>query len=369
MMMPTSFESFLNIHATHIREAHQWRELHETRQQGVMVTQQGQDYLSFCSNDYLGLAADMASLPDMAVCGAGASRAVTGNHPAYAKAEMAIAQMKRTEAALMFGSGYLANIGCITALMARGDLILLDRLSHACMIDGALLSGARVIRFLHNNMEHLHALLKQHRRAYRHCLILTETVFSMDGDRAPLSEIRLLANAYDAWMMTDDAHGFGLPEPTPNLADIQMGTCSKAVGTYGGYVAGSTTLKAHLINHARSWLFSTALPEAVCLATYHALQLMQQQPERAERVMRYATDVTQALGMPTAQSAIIPIILGSNEAVLHAQAVLKKQGILVSAIRPPTVAKGTARLRISLSAAHTERHIEQLIDGLRDVLA
>jgi 8-amino-7-oxononanoate synthase len=343
---------------------HQKRTLTKSMCDGVMVTQHGKTYLSFCSNDYLGL---RNNPPQQQVTGAGASRLVTGNHPAYARLEALLAMMKGTEAALVFGSGYLANLGTIPALVGKGDLVLMDRFSHACMIDGVRLSEARWMRYRHNDMEHLQTLLETHRAKHRYCLILTETVFSMDGDRAPLTEIHRLAEAHDAWLMTDDAHGFGLPAPYPNPAAIQMGTLSKAVGVMGGYVAGSQALIDHLVNHARSVIFSTALPIAVVEASTAALQLMQSELERGERVMRYAAYVTDALILPPAQSAIVPIIIGENEAAFAVQERLKGRGILVSAIRPPTVPNGTARLRVCLSAAHSEAQVTELVEALREI--
>ena len=363
---PDSLHASLSQRQAQDKALHLVRHVTSTLTDGVYVEQEGVRYLSFCSNDYLGIASALVSFPARTFAyGAGASRLITGSHPTYDTLETQLAEMKGTEAAWVFGSGYLASVGTIPALMTKGDLILMDRLSHACMIDGAVLSGARFLRYDHNDMAHLELLLKTHRAKYRHCLLLTETVFSMDGDRAPLQEMAALAAQYDCWFMTDDAHGFGLSSDAPNPAHIQMGTLSKATGGYGGYVAGSQLLINHFITHARSSLFSTALPLAVVEANLRGLQLMRSQPERGERVMRHAERLCTALGLPAPLSAIIPVILGENEAVLSAQAAFKEQGILVSAIRPPTVPKGTARLRISLSAAHTDAHIEQLVDALQ----
>jgi 8-amino-7-oxononanoate synthase len=235
------------------------------------------------------------------------------------------------------------------------------------MIDGVKLSGARFTRYHHNDIAHVEALLQQYRPNYRHCLILTETVFSMDGDRAPLPALAVLAEKYDAWLMTDDAHGFGLPSSTPNPASIQMGTLSKAVGAYGGYVVGARVLIDHLITHARTSLFSTALPQALVESALEGLHIMQAEPERAVRVMQHARRVCEALKLNAPESAIIPIILGDNAAVMQAQQALKAHGILVSAIRPPTVPISTARLRISLSAAHSEADVDALIAALKHI--
>ncbi len=366
----------LSLRQSLLQRRRQDEALHLARQpistftDGVYVEQEGERTLSFCSNDYLGIAAALASFPTRATAyGAGASRLITGSAPAYAHLEKELATIKGTEAAWVFGSGYLASVGTIPALVTKGDLILMDRLSHACMIDGAVLSGARFLRYHHNDMEHLESLLKTHRTKYRHCLLMTETVFSMEGDRAPLAEMAALAGHYDGWLMSDDAHGFGLPSPFADPSSIRMGTLSKAAGGYGGYVAGDQLLIDHLVSHARSTLFSTALPPAVVEANRQGLHLLCTQPERGERVMRHASRLREMLGLLPGTSAIIPLIIGENEKALAAQAMLKRQGILVSAIRPPTVPKGTARLRISLSAAHTDAHIEKLAEALRAVLA
>ena len=368
-MLPASLSHVLTQKKSHDEVLHLRRHAIPTITDGIVAQQDGVRYLSFCSNDYLGIATALASFPmRIPAYGAGASRLITGSHPAYVALEKELADMKGTQAAWVFGNGYLACIGVIPALMTKGDVILMDRLSHACMIDGCVLSGARFLRYDHNDMAHLELLLKTHRAKYRHCLLLTETVFSMDGDRAPLQEMAALAERHECWLMSDDAHGFGLPAPIPNPAAIQMGTLSKAAGGYGGYVAGDQLLIDHFITHARTSLFSTALPQAVVDANMHGLHLMHTQPERAERVMHHAVRLCGALGMPAPQSAIIPIIIGENEAVLKVQAALKTRGILVSAIRSPSVPKGTARLRISLSAAHSKAHIEQLISGLQECL-
>ncbi len=361
-----------SLHA-HLYDARQqaeasgrWRTLTTSHVDSVYVEQNGTRYLSFCSNDYLGTAA--SNTHRRTIKGASASQLITGHHPAYARLASLLSAMKQSEAALIFGSGYLAAIGTIPALVGKGDLVLMDRLSHACLIDGVRLSGARFQRFQHNDMAHLETLLARHRAAYRHCLIVTETVFGMDGDRAPLPELGTLALAHDAWLMTDDAHGLGLPAPHTNPADIQMGTLSKAAGAYGGYVCGSRLLIDHLASHARSAIFSTALPEAIIQAAMDGLTCMQNEPERAEQVMCHARYVCDALVLQEPQSPIIPVVLGDNDRVMEVHTALKVQGILVAAIRPPTVPEGTARLRISLSAAHCEEDVERLVQTVKNAM-
>lgn len=360
----------------------------------VEITQDGRTFISFACNDYLGLRAhpEVVAAGQVALAqygaGAGASRLVTGNHPLYAPLEAKLAMMKGTEAALVFGSGYLTNLGVIPALMSKGDVIFADKLVHACIIDAAQLSGARLIRFRHNDMVHLEALLKEHREESPNALIVTDHVFSMDGDIAPLAEIVALAEKYECWTMADDAHGLGIPiRHTPiskrleNLSrildvqppvrkiplDIWMGTLSKSAGGYGGYVCGSRKLIDYLLTSARSFVFSTGLPPAVCASALKALEVMEAEPARGQRALQLAQKVTAALDMPLAQSPIVPVMLGTAEASLAAADALKAQGILAVAIRPPTVPPGTARLRIALSSAHTDAQVEQLISALKSL--
>ncbi len=358
-----------------LEAAHLRRELRETArgEDGVTVAQGGKTYISFACNDYLGLRNHPAVLAVGAKAraeygaGAGASRLVTGNHPQYGPLEAKLAAMKNAQSALVFGSGYLTNLGVITALMGKGDVIFADKLVHACIIDAAQLSGARLVRFRHNDMAHLAQVLKMYRAESPNALIATDHVFSMDGDVAPLADIAALAAQFDCWTFVDDAHGFGLVEAAAPI-DIWMGTLSKAAGAYGGYVVGSQALVDFLTNAARSFVFSTGLPPSVCASALAALEVMKQEPERAAIALTLARRVTQALGLPLAQSAIVPIMFGEAEAALAASEKLKERGILAVAIRPPTVPPGTARLRLAFSAEHTDAQVDQLIAALREVV-
>lgn len=340
---------------------------------GITVEQDGARYVSFASNDYLGLrthpaviAAGQNALAEYGA-GAGASRLVTGNHPLYAPLEDTLAAMKNAEAALVFGSGYLTNLGVIPALLGKGDVIFADKLVHACIIDAAQLSGARLIRFRHNDMDHLAALLKAHREESPHALIVTDHVFSMEGDVAPLAEISALAEQYDAWTMVDDAHGLGIV-PAAASIDLWMGTLSKSAGCYGGYVIARRAVIDFFATAARSFVFSTGLPPAVCACALAALEVMRAEPERGVRALALARRVTDALGLPPAQSAIVPVILGTAEAALAASEALKARGILAVAIRPPTVPPGTARLRLAFSAEHTDGQVAALIVALKEIV-
>jgi 8-amino-7-oxononanoate synthase len=332
------------------------------------VRRDGRDLISFSGNDYLGLSQHPAVLAaarealERNGAGAGASRLVTGDHPLYGELEALLAEMKGTEAACVFGSGYLANIGIIPALADAGDLILADRLAHACMLDGARLSGASLMRFAHNSLEHCEALLKAHRADYANCLILTETVFSMDGDRAPVSRLAQLAAQYDAWLMTDDAHGLGVIHDTlPDAkATLQMGTLSKAAGSYGGYVCASRAVIDLLKTSARSLMFSTALPPPVLAASIVALKIIRDDAQLTRRPLEKARLFTRLLARDPAPSAIIPVILGEVERALEASAMLEEHGYLAACIRPPTVPPGTARLRFAFSAQHEDTHIEEV---------
>jgi 8-amino-7-oxononanoate synthase len=325
------------------------------------LQREGMSLVSFSCNDYLGLAAHPR------VVGAGASRLVSGNHPLYETLEAQLAAMKNTAAACVFGSGYLANIGTLQALVGSGDLIMADRLSHACMLDGARLTGATLYRFAHNGVEHCKALLEDSRKEHQRCIILTETVFSMDGDRAPLAELRALADEYDAWLVTDDAHGLGvMPCQGKNEAHVQIGTLSKAVGAYGGYACANANVVELLRNKARSFVFSTALPPAVLAGSMEALKIMCEDAELCAKPLENARYFTALTGMPEAQSAIVPVIMGETERVLGASAMLKEKGYYVAAIRPPTVPANTARLRFAFSAYHTRTQVEEVAAALLD---
>lgn len=334
--------------------------------------------INFCSNDYLGLSQDprLAAAARAALglhgTGAGASRLVTGNHRPYMECEAALAALKSTEAALVFGSGYLANIGTIPALVGPGDMIVADALSHACMISGARLSGAEVMLFRHNDAGHLSEILRTYRTAFRHCLVLTEGVFSMDGDLAPLADIEAQVRAHDAWLMVDDAHGLGVigegrgaAQAAGVVPDIQMGTFSKAVGSYGGYVAGSRPVIEMLVNRARSLVFSTGLPPAVVAATTAGLGIIASDRALCARPVALASLFSRLADLPVPASAIVPVVLGEAAATLEASRVLQAQGFLVRAIRPPTVPDGTARLRVTFCANQKEEDVVRLATAIR----
>ena len=339
---------------------------------GVHVVRNGRRLLSFCSNDYLNLSHHPAVKQAAAEAaqtygaGAGASRLVTGSHPLYAQLEARLARLKATEKACVFGSGYLANTGIIPALAGRGDLILIDELAHASMNAGARLSGADILVFRHNDVGHAKALLGQHRGRYRHALIVTEHVFSMDGDLAPLPELSALAQQHDAWLLSDDAHGVGVvsKQVSASQVPLQMGTLSKAIGSYGGYLCASGDVIDLMQNRARTLIYSTGLPPAVIAAAIAALDIIAADPVFASLPLQKARAFTQAAGLPLAESPIVPVTIGAADAALEAAKMLENEGFLVVAIRPPTVPDGTARLRITFNAAQPDDAIARLADIL-----
>jgi 8-amino-7-oxononanoate synthase len=358
---------------------------------GIWVERDGHRLLSFSCNDYLNLsqhpkiiAAAIEATQRYGV-GAGASRLVTGNHPLYAALEDRLARLKGTEAACVFGSGYLANTGIIPALAGADDLIVLDELSHACIHAGAKLSGAEVHRYRHGDAAHAEAILVKHRAAKKRALLATDGVFSMDGDLAPLGELSQIAKRFDAWLLSDDAHGLGVlgggrgsafanggaqgshraPRQVAHDVPLQMGTLSKAVGAYGGYVCASHPVVDFMRTRARTFIYSTGLPPPVVAAAIASLDIIETEPAYAAEPLRKARLFTRALNLPEAQSAIVPVIVGETEAALSASELLREEGFLVVAIRPPTVPAGTARLRFAFTAQHPEAEIERLADVVR----
>ncbi len=338
------------------------------------VVRHGRRLVSFSCNDYLGLAHDprvkvaAAAAVERYGAGAGASRLVSGNHPLLQQLEARLAQRKGKPAALVFGSGYLANIGLPGAFAGKDDLVLVDELAHASMCAGARLSGARVLMFRHNDLQHLDDLLAHERHAARHVLILTERIFSMEGDQAPLRAMGRLAEQVDAWILADDAHGLGVAEHDGDVP-LDMGTLSKALGSYGGYICASTSVIALLQGRVRSFVYSTGLPPASAAAALTALNIIDAEPERCARPRLLARRFAQALHLPQPASAIVPLIVGEAERALALSAALERAGFLVVAIRPPTVPAGRARLRFTFSAAHTDTQLDALIDAVSNIMS
>jgi 8-amino-7-oxononanoate synthase len=365
-----SLREFAETKLARLRAADRFRTMIPTARYGSGQTDRdGEDLISFCDNDYLGLATDprvVNAAREAATVwgvGAGASRLVTGDHPLNGEIESRLARMKGTQGARLFGSGYLANVGAIPVLVGAQDRIIMDDTSHACMYAGAQLSRAEIILFKHNDVGDLRRHLAMPHGGKT--LVLTETVFSMDGDLAPLQQINEICQQYGAWLMTDDAHGLGIIH-TPNPAQIQMGTLSKSAGSYGGYVCGPAPVMELLTNRARSLIFTTGLPPTVLAATREALSIIEAEPERGSRALELARLFCRLMDLPRSDSTIVPVILGEERAALRASEYLKQNGFLVAAIRPPTVAKGTSRLRITFSATHQEADVRALAACLAD---
>jgi len=365
--------SKININLKDLKKDNLYRALHETsRADGVHIQRGEKKMVSFCCNDYLGLSqnslvktAAIVAIEKYGV-GSGASRFVTGNSPLYKELEEKLASIKGTEAAVVYGSGYLANIGTIPALVGRDDLIVADKFVHACLLDGARLSGAKLVRFSHNDVEKCEEILKKHRDSYNHCLILTDHVFSMDGDIAPVDELYNIAEKYNSWLMTDDAHGLGV---LPNkIAHIQMGTLSKSVGCYGGYVCASKNIIEYLHNKSRSLIYSTALPPSVLASSLEALRIIESNKDQPCQALENAQYFTEALDLPMAQSTIVPMIFGDAQRAVSASEILEQEGFLVSAIRPPTVPANTARLRFTFSSLHSKQNIDNLVAVIKQKL-
>jgi 8-amino-7-oxononanoate synthase len=370
--------------------------------QGARIVIEGREFLNFSSNDYLGLANDpivkraaAAAIEKFGV-GAGASRLVCGNLQPYDELERRLARFKNKEAAIVFGSGYAANVGAITALVGEDDVVILDKLDHASIIDGARQSGAKIRVYPHKNVERLEEILvgaisnrdreesrlkvaPTEQRRSRRILIITETVFSMDGDLAPLAEIVELKEKYGAWLMIDEAHATGLyaknrrgiAEATgvEDRIEVTLGTLSKALGCAGGFVVGSQTLIDFLRNRARSLIYSTALPPSVCAGAAAAVDFVMSEDgqKRRDLLWRNVSEMKNGLSKlgieNQSRSPIIPIIIGDEKKAVEISQKLYERGIFVPAIRFPTVPKGKARLRVTVTAAHTSEQIHAFLEA------
>jgi len=344
----------------------------------------GENILTFCSNDYLGLANHPEVLKafkqaaDKYGVGSGAAHLINGHSIEHQKLEEELAEFTGRDRALLFSTGYMANLGVVNALMERGDMIFADRLNHASLIDAGLLSNAKMKRYAHND---INALLKLYsNNAASNTMILSDGVFSMDGDIAPVKQLAEIAKQQRAWLMIDDAHGFGTlgatgaglleqESITQQDAPILMATLGKAIGTAGAFIAGSHELIEYLIQTVRTYTYTTAMPPAIAAATRASLKVVQHESERREKLNQHIQQFkkgTSELGielMPS-DTAIQPIVIGSTEKAMGISTQLQKDGILVTAIRPPTVPEGTARLRVTFSAEHTEEDIVILLDAL-----
>lgn len=337
--------------------------------------------LLLCSNDYLGLANHPAlrraaqEAVERYGVGSGASRLVSGSMTLHAQLEHRIAEFKGAEAALLFNSGYAANTGIIPAIMGEGDVIFSDSLNHASIIDGCRLSRAQPAVYRHKDMDHLETLLREHRR-HRRKLIVTDGVFSMDGDIAPLPDIVSLAEQHDAIVLVDDAHATGVlgARGTGSVerfglegrVQIQMGTLGKALGSFGAYVAANRDIIDYLLNTARSFIFSTSLPPALCAASIAAIDILEQEPERRKKLWENRTRFVnglEAMGITigSTETPIVPVLIGENDKTLKASQRMLDEGLFAAAIRPPTVPEGSSRIRTTVTAAHSNVDIDKAL--------
>lgn len=354
-------------------------ELEELRQKNLirkLKSWEDRGLILFCGNDYLGLSRHPRVIQKAAEAlntygvGAGASRLISGTSTAHSQLEKELAQFKQKEGALIFGSGYLANLGVLSALAGEKDFILMDKLSHASLIDGARLSGATFRIFPHKHYEKCEEILKNS-SGYRRQILVSDAVFSMDGDLADLDELIRLKEKYDCLLVIDDAHGIGVYGPTGRGAtegreekiDLIVGTLSKSLSVFGGFAAASQLLVDHLINFSRPFIFATALPPSLCSAALEALRLIQEDPSLREKLWSNVKKIERFLDQ-RGVGPIIPLMVGDEKEALRISEELLEKGILIPAIRYPTVQKGKARLRLTVSATHTLKDLEILFKAL-----
>jgi 8-amino-7-oxononanoate synthase len=356
--------------------------------QGPVVNVDGRELIAFCSNDYLGLAnhpkvvAALKKGADRWGVGGGASHLVVGHSGAHHALEEALAAFTGRPRALLFSTGYMANLGAITALVGKGDSVLQDRLNHASLLDAGLLSGARFSRYLHNDAA---SLANRLAKAEGNTLVVTDGVFSMDGDLADLPALSATACARNAWTMVDDAHGFGVLGATGagivehfglgmDEVPVLMGTLGKAFGTAGAFVAGSEALIETLIQFARPYIYTTSQSPAIACATLESLRLVQDEAWRRAHLLtliaRFRAGAARlGLALMDSPTPIQPILIGGSDSALRVAERLRDLGVMVGAIRPPTVPAGSARLRVTLTAAHTEAQVDRLLDALADAMS
>jgi len=367
-------ERWIDEELAELRTIHQFRSIRSLTSAGGIIRGNGLDTLNFSSNDYLNflsrpelIKADRDAVEQYGT-GSGASRLVTGSLDIHERLELALARHKGYPAALLFGSGYLTNLGVISSLVKKDDLVIADRFVHASILDAIRLSSAKLIRYQHNDLNHLSDCLKKS-GTYARKLVVTESIFSMDGDEAPIREIAEMASRTGAMLMIDEAHATGVYGPNgrglvaehnlQDLTNISMCTMSKGLGSYGGAAACSDHMKNWLINKARSFIYTTALPPGVCASALAALTILDHEPELGSELRRRADYLRAALksegfNTGTSNSQIIPVLIGDNEKTLKMSEAMRKKNMIVTAIRPPTVPPGTARLRFSVTLAHQD---------------
>lgn len=389
--MPTNPYAWLDDSLSTIHRANWYRSVKSIHRPGPKVLLEGREVLNFASNDYLGLAADQrliqAAISATQEFGTGStgSRLLSGHRPLHRQLEVALADWKQTEDALVFSSGYLANLGTVSALVGTRDLILSDQYNHSSLKSGAILSGATCIEYVHCDLQDLQGKLEQHRAGYRRCLVLTESVFSMDGDLGNLPELGAIAERFNCMLLVDEAHATGVLGATgaggvehwgwTGQPLIQVGTLSKALGSLGGYVAGSAVLIDFLRNRAASWIYTTGLPPADTAAALAAIAIIRQEPWHRTQLWQNISDLTQMLAavplstpqaplkLLPSEAAILCIQLKDAHTLLQVSDRLQQAGIFAAAVRPPTVP--TSRIRVTVMATHQQGDCRRLIKALR----
>ena len=378
-------DATLQVQLNQRREAHLYRtRLNVESGCSSLLQVDGRALINFCSNDYLGLAGHpdirraLQQAADQYGTGSGASHLISGHSVAHHQLEEQLAEFTGRPRALLFSTGYMANIGAINALIGRRDLIVQDQLNHASLLDGGRLSQADFQRYKHNDIAHLRQRLEKSSAPRK--LIVTDGVFSMDGDTAPLREISNLAAEHNAWLMVDDAHGLGvLGQQGAGLVEhlkldveqvpVLMGTLGKSFGTFGAFIAGSEALIETLIQFSRSYIYTTALPPAIAVATLASLEIVRREDWRRDKltqlIQRFRSGAEQiGLQLAASSTPIQPLLINDDQKVMQLGQQLRDAGFLVGAIRPPTVPAGTGRLRITLSAEHSDEQVDQLLDAL-----
>ena len=379
-----SFKSFIKNKLKEISKKNQFREITTTyRKRNNIVEREKNKLVSFSCNDYLSLSLNKKVIEAAKTAthkygaGSGASRLITGNNPLYEKLESMLAKLKNAEACCVFGSGYLANLGVISAIMSNKDIIFIDELSHSSTYLGAKLSNAKVIKFKHNDIVNLKKLIKTYRAKFQKCLIVTEGVFSMDGDISPQDEISEITKNCDAMFLLDDAHGLGILgdgsgsnsifKKKPSV-DIYIGTLSKSLGSYGGFVCGNKTLIKFIVNRCRTQIYTTGLPPGVIGATIKALEIINKRKDLIKKPLENAKYFCKLMNFDVPSSPIVPIILGEEKKVIKISNKLLAQNFLVGAIRPPTVPEKSSRLRLAFNSSHTRIQIKKLSKVLKEAM-
>jgi 8-amino-7-oxononanoate synthase len=361
----TRWTAWVRTQLDEIRSSGQWRAPRTFDARGATGTLDDREVVSFASNDYLGLTAhpDVVAAAHRALdrwgAGSGAARLIVGSRPPHDELEAALADWKATEAAVVFPTGFAANLGVLSTFAGPGTLVLSDELNHASIIDGCRLARAEIAVYPHGDVDHVRKALRAHEGR---ALVVTDTIFSMDGDAAPVDDLAALCSAHDALLVVDEAHAVLGPDPVFDGVDVvRVGTLSKTLGSLGGFVATSTPFAELLVNRARPYVFTTASPPSVMAAASAALRVLRS-AEGDDLRARLRSNIDRL--RPGHPSPIVPIVLGDERVAVAAAGALLEHGLLVPAIRPPTVAPGTCRLRVALSAAHTPAQLDALVEGL-----